>query len=292
MVEDHLGSHVADAVVGHPGDVGERHHVVGVAPGDPQPVALLAQDAVEEPRCRRVVAQPHLAGVGVWLGPVGGQRPDRASARTPDVVALPHHRSQERQVASPDHQVDVVVRAGDASERIHRPAADHPPLAVIVGHEGGQSGRVQRVPLAVEPGEGDLLGDLVGTRLPVHPVTLAVGVRSPRQHANAIVAARTSSRCRHVLGPSGRATPRSRQRSTAARGRTRRSCSASWATWATLPSSCRARQGAAARRPRRGPRPRARRLPLKRAHPGRRVRRRPRRRLHRHDGRARGSLAT
>ena len=157
-VQRDLRVEVADPVVGHPGRLLERHDVLGPPLARPQPVLVRRDRDVDHPGRRGVPAQPDLATRrGTPPGTVSLSGRNVPPSLLHGVQSSPRCARKRGHVAGEDRDVDVLVLAPDARERLDRPAADQPPRPVEPGHQLGHAGRVERVPGAVPAEEVGVL---------------------------------------------------------------------------------------------------------------------------------------
>ena len=131
LVEQHdLGVEVADAVVGHPGDLLDGRDVVGQPLVGPQAVAVGRERQVEDPRRRGRRAGPRSGSRGAATRASGRQRPQRSVGDVPQLPLVSPTCS--RRAGTSHARIETSTSscsrgACRAGEGLDRPAADDPP---------------------------------------------------------------------------------------------------------------------------------------------------------------------
>ena len=183
--EHDLGIEVANAVA-LPGDLGEGCVELRVAPVHPPPVAIGVEQHIGAPGCERVRADPGLVRAFVRLVRRLPQRAEHPGTRRPDMEPAGDRADEPRQVAAEDRDVDVVVLARHAVERLGRQSAGDPPLdaerveqrsRLVKGERAHRA--VPPLELEVPPGRLPRDGGSFVARVRLHADEASPAVRCP-----------------------------------------------------------------------------------------------------------------
>ena len=196
--EHEVGVEIADAVFTLPRHLGQRAPEIDV---ETHPVGRFITgrgEQVGHPRRTGMLAQPHLVGPLVQLGPVVGDGPQHPRTGRPQMPPGAQMHTEPRQIGLEEGDVDILVRTAHSGERLQGHSPSDPPGPAEAAQQVGALGQRQRLPRPVPPLEVRVVHDPHGTGRGTR-AALVVRAPSPRPVAYTWYAASSPSACSCTL---------------------------------------------------------------------------------------------